>query len=94
VGGGMMFNEGVIQSDALPILEEMDIGFKDKGGGYYTMDTVEATSTLISRCVQKGTSIFNLIKATDVLFREDKGKRKGYSGLVLNWSPVEHLAFL
>jgi len=89
-GGGMMFNEGVIQSDALPILKEMNISFKDKGGGYYTMDTVEATSTIISRCVQKGTQIFNLIKAVDVLFREEKGKKR-VSGLVLNWSPVEHL---
>jgi thiazole biosynthesis enzyme len=89
-GGGMMFNEGVIQSDALPILEELDISFKDRGGGYYTMDTVEATSTIISRCIQKGTPIFNLIKAVDVLFREEKGKKR-VSGLVLNWSPVEHL---
>ena len=89
-GGGMMFNEGTIQSDALPILEEMDINFKDKGSGYYTIDTVEATSTIISKCVQKGTPIFNLIKAVDVLFREAKGKKR-VSGLVLNWSPVEHL---
>jgi len=89
-GGGMMFNEGVIQSDALPVLEEMEIGFKDKGGGYYTMDTVEATSTIISKCVQQGTTIFNLIKATDILFREKQGEKR-VSGLVLNWSPVEHL---
>jgi thiazole biosynthesis enzyme len=89
-GGGMMFNEGAIQSDALPVLEEMDISFKDKGGGHYTMDTVEATSTIISKCVQQGTTIFNLIKVTDVLFREKQGKKR-VSGLVLNWSPVEHL---
>ncbi len=89
-GGGMMFNEGVIQSDALPIIKEMGIGFKDKGDGYYTMDTVEATSAIISRCIQKGTIVFNLIKVTDVLFREAEGKKR-VSGLVLNWSPVEHL---
>jgi len=89
-GGGMMFNEGVIQSDALPILEEMDIGFKDKGGGYYTMDSVESSSTIISKCVKAGTVIFNLIKATDVLFREESGQPR-VSGLVISWSPVENL---
>lgn len=89
-GGAMMFNEGVIQEDALPVIQEMGIGFKDKGDGYYTIDTVEATSSIISRCVQEGTIIFNLIKVTDVLFREEGGKKR-VSGVVLNWSPVEHL---
>ncbi|MEA3360142.1 MAG: sulfide-dependent adenosine diphosphate thiazole synthase [Thermodesulfobacteriota bacterium] len=89
-GGAMMFNEGVIQSDALPIINEMGIGYNDKGGGYYTIDTIEATSTIISKCVRQGTIIFNLIKVTDVLFDEKDGGKK-VSGLVLNWSPTEHL---
>lgn len=88
-GGGMMFNEIVVQDDAIPVVEEMGIRFHSKGDGYYTMDSVEAASTLISRCVQSGTVIFNLIKATDVLFREEDGQSR-VSGLVISWSPVEN----
>ncbi len=89
-GGGMMFNEIVIQEDALPIVEEIGINYRSKGDGYYTMDSIEATSTIISKCVKSGTKIFNLIKVTDVLFREEDG-RPVVSGLVINWSPVEKL---
>ena len=89
-GGGMMFNEIVVQDDAIPIVEEMGIRFHSKEAGYYTMDSVETASTIISRCVQSGTPIFNLIKAVDVLFREESGQPR-ISGLVLSWSPVESL---
>jgi thiazole biosynthesis enzyme len=89
-GGGMMFNEIVIQDDAIHIIEEMGIVYRPKGDGYYTMDSVESSSTIISKCVKAGTVIFNLIKATDVLFREENGQPR-VSGLVISWSPVENL---
>ena len=89
-GGGMMFNEIVIQDDAIHIIEEMGIAYRPKGDGYYTMDSVESSSTIISKCVKAGTVIFNLIKATDVLFREESGQPR-VSGLVISWSPVENL---
>jgi len=89
-GGGMMFNEVVVQEDAVPILRELGIDTRPKGDGYFTMDSVEATSTIIAKCVTAGTTIFNLIKVTDVLFREEGGSPR-VSGLVINWSPVEHL---
>jgi len=89
-GGGMMFNEIVVQDDATHIMDEMGISHRPKGNGYYTMDSVEATSTIVSRCVSAGTAILNLIKVTDVLFRQEAGQPT-VSGLVLNWSPVESL---
>ncbi|RLB12355.1 MAG: ribose 1,5-bisphosphate isomerase [Deltaproteobacteria bacterium] len=89
-GGGMMFNEIVIQEDALPILEEMGIRYRQKSKGYYVMDSIEATSSIAAKCVQAGTTIFNLIKVTDVLFRKD-GHEPVVAGLVINWSPVEKL---
>ena len=89
-GGGMMFNEIDIQDDAIHIIEEMGIAYHPKGDGYYIMDSVESSSTIISKCVKAGTVIFNLIKATDVLFREENGQPR-ISGLVINWSPVENL---
>ncbi len=73
-GGGMMFNEIALQEDALPIVEELGILFKPAGDGHYTVDSVATTATIISRCVEAGTKIFNLIKVTDVLFREVDGR--------------------
>ena len=89
-GGGMMFNEIVLQKDALPLADELGITYRSKGNGYYTMDSIESTSVLVSQCVKAGTTLFNLIKVTDVLFREDKGQQR-VSGLVVSWSPVESL---
>jgi thiamine thiazole synthase len=89
-GGGMMFNDIVVQEEALPIVEEIGISYRPKRDGCYIMDSVEAASTIISRCLKSGTIIFNLIKATDVLFREEAGRQK-VSGLVVSWSPVEKL---
>lgn len=89
-GGGMMFNEVVIQNDALEVAQDMGLRYVERTDGYYTIDSVEATSTIISQCVRSGTPIFNLIRVTDVLFREIDGAPK-VSGLVLNWSPVEKL---
>ncbi|RLC28200.1 MAG: ribose 1,5-bisphosphate isomerase [Deltaproteobacteria bacterium] len=89
-GGGMMFNEIVIQEDALDIVEEFGIRVQSKKDGYHTMDSVEATSSIISACVRSGTVILNLVKVTDVLFREADGGPR-VSGLVINWSPVEKL---
>jgi len=89
-GGGMMFNELVVQESALPLMERFGIRTNEYGDGYFTADSVESTAQLISRCVQSGTRIFNLVKIEDVMFR-DEGDKRRVSGLVLNWSPVSRL---
>lgn len=97
-GGGMMFNEIVVQKQGLPILDKMDIRYATYEEGYYVADSIESTSTLISRCVKSGTKIFNLVKVVDVTFSEESNSRnkdishKRVNGLVLNWSPVETLS--
>lgn len=85
-GGGMMFNEIVIQKDALHILNEFNINTKEHEDGYYTADSVEATSALIHSAVHNGAMLFNLVKAVDVVMYD-----KRVSGLVINWTPVEHM---
>lgn len=89
-GGGMMFNEAVLQSDATPIAEEIGIRFADQGDGYFTFDTVEAASLLCARCVRAGTVIVNCVQVEDVMFRESDGEKR-VCGLVINWSPVKKL---
>jgi len=89
-GGGMMFNEIVVQETALHLFQKMDIPYAPYGDGYYTCDSVACTATLISNCVKAGTKIFNLMKIVDVMFRESENKKQ-VNGLVLQWTPVEHM---
>ena len=83
-GGGIMFNEIVVQEKAKGILDEFGISTKVYEKGYYLADSVEAASTMCSKTVKAGASIFNLISAEDVMIR--KGR---VCGLVLNWTAVE-----
>ena len=83
-GGGMMFNEIVVQKDAVHILEEFGIRHKEYESGYFVSDSVESISTMVSKTVQAGVTIFNCISVEDVVMRPDR-----VIGLVLNWSPVE-----
>src|SRR5512139_4021827 len=83
-GGGMMFNEIVVQESALGILDELGVRHRAYDGGYHTADSVEAIATLISRAVQAGVSVFNCISVEDVLMRPER-----VVGVVLNWSAVE-----
>jgi thiamine thiazole synthase len=83
-GGGMMFNEIVVQEEGKRILDEFGIRSRSYSGGYYTADSIEAISTLCSKAVSSGVTIFNLISAEDLLIRENR-----VTGLVLNWTAVE-----
>ncbi len=83
-GGGMMFNEIVVQKAALYILEEFGVRCHKYKDNYYTADSVETVATLISKATQAGLTIFNCMSVEDVMMRTDR-----VIGLVLNWSPVE-----
>jgi thiazole biosynthesis enzyme len=83
-GGGMMFNELVIQEEAKPLLEELGVRLRPAFEGYYTADAIEAVTTLASQTVKAGASIFNCISAEDVMVRENR-----VCGLVLSWTAVE-----
>jgi thiazole biosynthesis enzyme len=83
-GGGMMFNEIVVQEEGRRILDEFEIRSQSYTSGYYTTDSIEAISTLCSKAVKSGATIFNLISAEDLILRENR-----VTGLVLNWTAVE-----
>ncbi len=87
-GGGMLFNEVVVQSDATPILDEFGIRYVEipDAPGYYTLDSVEMASGLIFGAIQAGAKIFNAMSVEDIVFKEGK-----IGGLVINWTPVERL---
>jgi len=83
-GGGMMFNTIVVQEEAKEILDEFEIRTEEYEKGYYTADSVEASSGLCFKAIQAGAKIFNLIGIEDVMIRENDR----ITGLVLNWSAV------
>ena len=83
-GGGMMFNEIVVQEEGKRILDEFGIQSKSYSDGYYTADSIEAISTLCSKAVKSGVAVFNMISSEDLIIRENR-----VCGLVLNWTAVE-----
>lgn len=82
-GGAMMFNEIVVQKNAIHILDEFKINYHHYKGDYYTLDSVHATSSLIYHATKAGVVMFNCTSVEDVVFLDNK-----VSGLVINWAPV------
>ena len=58
-GGAMMFNQIVIQEEAMHIVKDFEINHTPYGDGLYTMDSVESTSSLLYHAVHAGARIFN-----------------------------------
>ena len=87
-GGGMLFNEVVVQDAALSILDDFGIRHKalEAAPGYHTLDSVEMASGLIFGALKAGARIFNSVSVEDLVFKEGK-----VNGLVINWTPVERL---
>lgn len=83
-GGGIMFNEIVVQEKARVILDEFNVKSRLYEKGYYLADSIETVSTICSKAVKQGLKIFNLLSAEDVMIRKNR-----IAGLVLNWTAVE-----
>jgi len=83
-GGGMMFNEIVVQAEGKDIVDEFGITSAPCGDGYFSADSVEAVSTICSKACKAGSRIFNCISAVDVMITGGR-----VTGLVINWSPVD-----
>lgn len=82
-GGGMLFNEIVVQDQGKKILDEFEITYQKNKENYYTADAIEAITTICSKAVKAGAKIFNCICVEDVVL-----KNGSIEGLVLNWTPV------
>lgn len=82
-GGAMMFNQIVIQEEALDIVRDFGINYTPFEGGLYTLDSVEGTSALLYHAVHAGATVFNCYSVEDVVFKSNV-----VSGVVVNWTPV------
>ena len=82
-GGAMMFNQIMVQQEAVFILDELGIRHEPYGEGYCTIDSVHSTSALIYKATQAGATVFNCFSVEDVVFQDNAVR-----GLVVNWAPV------
>lgn len=82
-GGAMMFNDIIVQQEALPILDELGVSYKPYKEGTYVLDSVHATSALVYAATKAGATIFNCYSVEDVIFHNEE-----VAGLVVNWAPV------
>lgn len=80
-GGGMMFNQIVIQAPAREVAEDVGIILRPYNDELYTANSVQAVASLASRALNAGARVFNLVSAEDVMVRENR-----VVGLVLNWT--------
>ncbi len=82
-GGAMMFNQIVIQEEALHIVKDFNISYQPYENELYTIDSVESTSALLYHAAHAGATVFNCYSVEDVVFKNDV-----VSGVVVNWTPV------
>lgn len=82
-GGAMMFNDIVIQDEALPIIDELGLTHKPYREGTHIVDSVHATSGLLYRATQAGAIVFNCYSVEDVVYKQGR-----VGGVVVNWTPV------
>ncbi len=85
-GGGMLFNEVVVQADALDILKDFGVRSEAAEEGYYTCDAVELASGLIFKARQAGAVILNAVSVEDIVVKEGR-----VGGVVILWTPVARL---
>ncbi|MCD4690051.1 sulfide-dependent adenosine diphosphate thiazole synthase [bacterium] len=82
-GGGMLFNEIVVQHDALSILDDFGIRYREFEDGCYTADAVHTAAALAYGATAHGLTVFNACCVEDVVFSSGR-----VSGVVVLWSPV------
>ena len=85
-GGGMLFNEIVVQEDALAVLDDFSIRHLPVGDGLFTADAVEAAAGLTFGALQAGATLFNAVKVEDIVFHDGR-----IAGVVVQWTPVDRL---
>ncbi|MBC7332120.1 MAG: thiazole biosynthesis protein [Synergistetes bacterium] len=84
-GGGIMFNEVVLEKELEDFLKELDIKYKYVED-YIVVDSTHFASALIYHTTTWGTRIFNNISVEDIAMQNNR-----VCGVVINWGPVKKL---
>ncbi|ABR31434.1 ribulose-1,5-biphosphate synthetase [Thermosipho melanesiensis] len=81
-GGGMLFNELVVEEELEWMLKEFGMNYK-RLNGFISIDSVHFASSLLYNTTKVGTKIFNNVIVEDILMEENR-----LCGVVINWAPV------
>ncbi len=81
-GGGMMFNELVLERELKGYVEELGIKCKEFGE-FLVVDSVHFASALLYHTTKAGTLVFNNVFVEDLVMYD-----KRVSGVVINWMPT------
>ncbi len=83
-GGAMLFNQIVVQNEAVHLLDEFNISYERYDETCVTLDSVHATSALIYAATKYGAIINNGFTVEDVVFQNEE-----VAGVVVNWATIE-----
>jgi len=81
-GGGMMFNELVLENSLKGYLDSLGIKYKDFGE-LLVVDSVHFASALLYHTTLSGTVILNNVFVEDLIMYDNR-----VSGVVINWMPT------
>ncbi|PLV59482.1 sulfide-dependent adenosine diphosphate thiazole synthase [Thermotoga sp. KOL6] len=84
-GGGMMFNEVVLEKELETFLRELKVRYTLRED-HIVVDSVHFASALLYRATKEGALVFNNISVEDVALREGR-----VCGVVVNWGPTVRL---
>ncbi|MHA1404379.1 MAG: sulfide-dependent adenosine diphosphate thiazole synthase [Candidatus Helarchaeota archaeon] len=84
-GGGMMMPIVVVQEAGKQILDDFSVKMEKYSENYYHSDSIETVTKLVSKSIDAGLQIFNLISIEDVMIRENDK----VTGFVINWTATE-----
>ncbi|MFH1502206.1 MAG: sulfide-dependent adenosine diphosphate thiazole synthase [Candidatus Eisenbacteria bacterium] len=82
-GGGNLMSEIVVRGDALPILDDFGVRYRDAGNGYFTADSVHAAAALAYHATANGLIVMNATRVEDVMYADGR-----VCGVVFISSPV------
>jgi len=82
-GGGMAMNEVALQTEALPILDELGIRHRPVQETLHTADAMELACGLCLKALQAGVTILNLTAVEDICIHDDR-----VTGVVVNRTTV------
>ncbi|MCS7233320.1 MAG: sulfide-dependent adenosine diphosphate thiazole synthase [Synergistetes bacterium] len=84
-GGGIMFNEVVLERELESFLKELDVKYKIIED-HIVVDSCHFASALIYHTTKAGALLFNNVSVEDVAMKDGK-----ICGVVVNWGPVKKL---
>ncbi|MBP1450064.1 MAG: thiazole biosynthesis protein, partial [Thermoproteus sp.] len=84
--GGNMLPKIVVQEEAVPILKDFKIRYRQAGDGLYAVDPAELAAKLAAGALDAGAKIILGVHVDDVIFRGDPPR---VTGVLWIWTPIQ-----